>query len=69
MVQQQLCAYLSEALQVEDQYVGEGPQAHLHHPLLKLLTVRTPPGIIRSKLCTHKWARSIIHFNGYKNQM
>lgn len=43
-------AYLSEALEMEDQDVREGPQAHLHHSLLKLLTVGTLPGIIWSKL-------------------
>lgn len=43
-------AYLSEALEVEDQYVGESPQAHLHHALLQLFTVGTLPGIVGGKL-------------------
>ena len=42
--------YLSEALQMKDEYVRKGPQAHLHHALLKLLTVGTLPGIIWGKL-------------------
>ncbi|TNN55238.1 hypothetical protein EYF80_034504 [Liparis tanakae] len=42
--------YLSEALEVEDEYVGESPQAHLHHALLELLTVRTLPGVVRGEL-------------------
>jgi len=39
-------AHLSEALEVEDEDVGQCPQTHLQHALLKLLTVGTLPGII-----------------------
>lgn len=42
--------HLPEALQVEDEDVRQRPQAHLHHALLKLLAVRTPPGVIRGEL-------------------
>lgn len=35
---------------MQNEDVGESPQAHLHHALLKLLTVGTLPRIIRSKL-------------------
>lgn len=42
--------YLSEALQVQYEDVRQGPQTELDAALLKLLTVRTAPGIIRSKL-------------------
>lgn len=42
--------YLSEALQVQYEDVRQGPQAELDAALLKLLTVRTAPGIIWSKL-------------------
>lgn len=49
-------AHLPEALQVEDEDVGQSPQAHLHHALLQLLAVRAFPGVIWGKLQnpTHK---------------
>lgn len=43
-------SYLPEALEMQDEDVGESPQAHLHHALLKLLTVGTLPRVIRGKL-------------------
>lgn len=45
-------AHLSEALQVEDEDVRQGPEAHLHHALLQLLTVGAFPGIVWGKLET-----------------
>lgn len=42
--------YLSEAFEMEDEYVRERPQAHLHHALLQLFTVGTFPGIVRIEL-------------------
>ena len=44
--------YLAEAFEVEDQDVWERPEAELDAPLLQLLTVRTPPRIVRSQLVT-----------------
>lgn len=43
-------SHLPEALQVEDEDVRQRPQAHLHHALLQLLTMRALPGIVRCKL-------------------
>lgn len=43
-------SYLPEALEVQDEDVGQSPQAHLHHALLKLLTVGTLPRIIWGEL-------------------
>lgn len=43
-------SHLPEALQVQDEDVRQCPQAHLHHPLLQLLTVRALPGVIWGKL-------------------
>ncbi|KAL0198358.1 hypothetical protein M9458_006898, partial [Cirrhinus mrigala] len=43
-------SHLSEAFEVKDEDVWEGPQAHLHHALLQLLTVRTLPRIVRGQL-------------------
>lgn len=42
--------YLSEAFEMEDEYVRERPQAHLHHALLQLFAVGTFPGIVRIEL-------------------
>lgn len=42
--------YLSEALEVEDEDVGQRPQTHLHHPLLQLLTVGALPGVVGGQL-------------------
>lgn len=44
------CMYLSEAFEVENEDIGQGPQTELDAALLQLFTVRTPPGIIRSQL-------------------
>lgn len=35
---------------MQDEDVGEGPQAHLHHALLKLLTVGALPRVIGGEL-------------------
>lgn len=43
-------ADLAEALQVEDEYVRECPQAHLHHALLQLLAVGALPRVVRRQL-------------------
>lgn len=42
--------HLPEALQMENEDVWQGPQAHLHHALLQLLTMGALPGIIRCQL-------------------
>lgn len=42
--------YLSEALQVKDEDVWQGPQAEFNAALLELLAVRTSPRVIRSQL-------------------
>lgn len=42
--------YLSEALQVKDENVWQGPQAEFNAALLELLAVRTSPRVIRSQL-------------------
>ena len=46
--------HLPEALQVEDEDVRQGPQTHLYHALLQLLTVRALPGVIWGKLVMGK---------------
>ncbi len=47
-------SHLSEELEVKDEDVWESPQAHLHHALLQLLTVRTLPCIVRGQLSKHR---------------
>lgn len=42
--------YLSEAFEVKNEDVRQGPQTELDAALLKLLAVRTSPGVIRSQL-------------------
>lgn len=42
--------YLSEAFQVKDENVWQGPQAELDAALLELLAVWTSPCVIRSQL-------------------
>lgn len=51
--------YLSEALQVKDENVGQGPQAELNAALLELLAVWTSPCVIRSQLGIHGDFRSM----------
>lgn len=46
-------SHLSEAFEVKDEDVWEGPQAHLHCALLQLLTVRALPCIVRGQLSKH----------------
>ncbi len=50
-------SHLSEELEVKDEDVWESPQAHLHHALLQLLTVRTLPCIVRGQLSKHRWKK------------
>lgn len=52
--------HLSEAFQVKYEDVRQGPQTELDAALLKLLTVRTPPRIIRSQLRS-KWKKINSH--------
>lgn len=42
--------HLPKALQVEDEYIWQRPQAHLHHALLELLAVGALPRIVWCKL-------------------
>ena len=41
---------LPEALEVQDEDVGQRPQAHLDHALLQLLAVGAAPRIVRGQL-------------------
>lgn len=43
-------AQLAEPLQVDDEDVGQGPQAQLYHALLQGLAVRTLPRVVLSQL-------------------
>lgn len=43
-------AHLPEALEVQDEDVGQCPQAHLHHALLQLLAVGALPRVVRRQL-------------------
>lgn len=42
--------HLPEALQVDDEHVGQRPQAQRDAPLLQLLAVRAAPGVVGGEL-------------------
>jgi hypothetical protein len=42
--------YLAKPLEVDDKHIRQGPQAQCDAPLLQLLAVWAPPGIVRGKL-------------------
>jgi len=44
--------YLSKSLQMDNQHVGQSPEAQCNAALLQLLTVRAPPGVVRGELET-----------------
>lgn len=53
-----LLSHLPEAFEVEDEDVGERPETHLHRALLKLLTMRALPCVIRGQLSKHSGKKS-----------